>query len=196
MGFDHGYEQGIKAGRRLARGKSEFPTTGSGKSRADPGALAQKLLQSTGLVSDKERLDALMGSVYGYTLDELLTEACRTAYEWSYEQGIKAGRRLAKGKSEFPSTGPGALKSRGAPGALGHKFLRQQFIDRVESLMREGGISLPAAVSRYCYLMGRAWKGEDGAPELRQEQLLRLYKRTTKPNLARTHDQTSDLPNT
>ena len=184
MGTNHGREQGIKAGRRLARGKSEFPTTGSGKSRGDPGALGRKLLQSTGLVADKEHLDALSGSVYGCTLDELLTEAYRFAYDRSYEQSIKAGKRLAKGKSEFPSFGPGTLKSRGAPGALGHKLLRQQFIDYVESLMRKDRISAAAAVSRYCYVMGRAWKGEEGAPELRQEQLLRLYKRATKPRLA------------
>jgi hypothetical protein len=184
MGWDHGYEQGIKAGRRLARGKSEFPSIGPGKSRANPGALGHKLLQSTGLVSDIERLDALMRFVYGCTLDELLTEAYRTAYQRAYERGIKAGRRLANGKSEFPSFGPGTLKSRGAPGALGHNLLRQQFIDYVASLMREGRISLPAAVSRYCHVMGRAWKELEGAPELRQEQLLRLYKRATKPKLA------------
>jgi hypothetical protein len=184
MGFDHGYQQGIKSGRRLARGKSEFPRTGPEKSRVNPGALGHKLLQSTGLVSEIEHLDALMRSVYGSTLDELLTEAYRTAYERGYEQGIKAGKRLAKGKPEFPSFGPGTLKSRGAPGALRHKLLRQELIDYVESLMREGGISLPAAVSRYCYLMGRAWKGLEQAPELRQDQLLRLYKRATKPKLA------------
>jgi hypothetical protein len=184
MGFDHGYEQGIKAGRRLVRGKSEFPSTGPGKSRASSGALSHKLPQATGLVSDIERLDALMRSVYGCTLDELLTKSYRTAYERAFEQGIKGGKRLAKGKSQFPRTGPGALKSRGAPGALGHKLLRRQFIDYVESRIRESGISAPAAVSSYCDLMGRAWKGLEGAPELRQEQLLRLYKRATKPKLA------------
>ena len=150
MGTNHGREQGIKAGRRLARGKSEFPSTGPGKSRANSGALSHKLPQATGLVSDIERLDALMRSVYGCTLDELLTKSYRTAYERAYEQGIKGGKRLAKGKSEFPSFGPGTLKSRGAPGALGHKLLRQQFIDYVESRIRESGISSPAAVSSYC----------------------------------------------
>jgi hypothetical protein len=193
MGFDHGYEQGRRAGRRLARGKSEFPSTRPGKSPANPGVLSYKLPQATGLVSDIERLNALMRSVYGCTLDELLTEDYRTAYKRGYERGIKAGKRLAKGKPEFPSFGPGTLKSRGAPGALGHKLLRQQFIDCVESLMREGRISLPAAVWRYCHLMSRAWKEVEGAPELRQEQqerqeqqaqLMRLYKRATKPKLA------------
>jgi len=196
MGFDYGYDQGIKAGRRLARGKSEFPSTGPGKSRANSGALSHKLPQATGLVSDIERLDALMRSVYGCTLDELLTKSYRTAYERAYEQGIKGGKRLAKGKSEFPSFGPGTLKSRGAPGALGHKLLRQQFIDYVESRIRESGISSPAAVSSYCDLMSRAWKGLDGAPELRQEQLLHLYKWATKPRLALDDDRTSNLPNT
>jgi hypothetical protein len=185
MGSDQGYQQGIKAGRRLARGKSEFPSAGPGKSRCDDsGAFGHKLLQSTGLVSDIERLNALMRSVYGCTLDEFLTEACRRAYEWGYEPGMKAGKRLAKGKPEFPSFGPGTLTSRGAPGALRHKLLRQQFIDYVESRMREDRISLPAAVSSYCDLMGRAWKDEEGAPELRPDQLLRLYKRATKPKLA------------
>jgi hypothetical protein len=179
MGFDQGYQQGIKAGRRLARGKSEFPRPRPGKSRGDDaGAFGHMLLQSSGLVSDKERIDALMCSVYGCTLDEHLTEGYRRAYERGYDRGIKAGKRLAKGKSEFLSTNP--LKSRGNPGELGHKLLRQQFIDFIESLMRESGISLPAAVSRYCDLMGRAWKVLERPPELRQEQLLRLYVRATK----------------
>jgi hypothetical protein len=188
LGWEQGYEHGIKAGRRLVRGKSEFPSTGPGKSRGDPEALCHKLLQSTGLY-------ALVRSVYGCTLDELLTKNYGAAYQRGYERGIKAGKRLAKGKSEFPSFGPGTLKSRGAPGALHHKLLRQQFIDYVESRIRESGISPAAAVSSYCDLMSRAWKGLDGAPELRQEQLLRLYKRATKPRLA-LDDQTSDLPST
>jgi hypothetical protein len=184
MGVDHGYEQGRRAGRRLARGKSEFPSIGAGKSPANPGVLNYKLPQATGLVSDIERLNALMRSVYGCTLDEDLTEAYRTAYKRGYEQGIRAGKRLAKGKPEFPSFGPGTLKSRGAPGALRHKRLRQQFIDYVESRIRESGISPAAAVSSYCDLMCRAWKDVEGAPDLRPDQLLRLYKRATKPKLA------------
>ena len=95
-----------------------------------------------------------------------------------YEQGIKAGRRLAKGKPEFPSTGPGFLKSRGAPKVLGHELLRQQFIDFVNDWMRGEGVSLPAAVSKYRSVMGRAWKGIREVPD--QEQLLRLYQRVKR----------------
>jgi len=62
---------------------------------------------------------------------------------------------------------------------LGHELLRQQFINFVNR-MREEGVSLPAAVSKYRQVFGRAWKVLEEPPELRQEQLLRLYKRATK----------------
>jgi hypothetical protein len=122
--------------------------------------------------SDIERLDALMRSVFGRTFLEFVTGTMKVGYDEGYQKGIKAGRRLAKGKSEFPT-----LKSRGAPKVLGHEVLRQQFIDFVDDWMREEGVSLPAAVSKYRDVMRRAWKGLEKPPELRQEQLLRLYKR-------------------
>jgi len=127
-------------------------------------------------VSDLERLDALMRSVYGCTLDQFLDQFADRMWQAGYKQGIKGGRRLAKGKPEFPETG--FLKSRGAPKLLGHELLRRQFIDFVNDFMRQEGISLRAAVSRYHSIMGRAWKHTGGVPN--QEALLRLYKRATK----------------
>jgi hypothetical protein len=97
--------------------------------------------------------------------------------EDGYEQGIKSGKRLAKGKSKFPTTGPGFLKSRGRPKVLHHEILVRQFIDAVDEWMRDLGLSLPAAISKYCTLIRRSWKGLERAPEFRPEQLLRLYKR-------------------
>ena len=124
-------------------------------------------------VSDRERLDVLMRSVYGCTFDEFMTET----YQAGYERGIKTGRRLEKGKSEWP-------KSRGRPRLLHHEIHILQFIDFVDAEMNEEGVSLPAAVSKYRDKFGRAWKGLESAPpvlQLTQEQLLNLYKRKTKP---------------
>src|SRR5262249_22113662 len=126
--------------------------------------------------SDIERLDALTRSVLGRTLVEFVTDTLKVGYDEGYQKGIKAGRRLAKGKPEFPETG--FLKSRGAPKLLGHELLRRQFIDFVNDWTREEGVSLPAAVSKYRDVMKRAWKGIGEVPD--QEQLLRLYKRATK----------------
>jgi hypothetical protein len=126
------------------------------------------------LRSNLERIDVLMRSVYGRTLHQYQDEGMNKAYQYGYKQGIKAGRRLAKGKPEFPETG--FLKSRGAPKLLGHELLRRQFIDFVNDWMREERVSLPAAVSKYRDVMKRAWRGvERVVPD--QEQLLRLYKR-------------------
>jgi hypothetical protein len=141
----------------------------------EPGKGLKRRRALTPGISDIERLDALMRSVLGRTLLEFVTGAMKVGYDEGYQKGIKAGRRLAKGKSEFPTTGPGFLKSRGAPKVLGHEALRQQFIDFVDDWMREEGVSLPAAVSKYRDVMKRAWKGIREVPD--QEQLLRLYKR-------------------
>ena len=123
-----------------------------------------------------ERLNALMHSIYGCSLDQF---AQRVGQEW-YKQGIKSGKRLAKGKPEFPKRL--FLKSHGRPPVLDPILLVPQFVNFVNDRMREEGISLPAAVSRYCDVVVRAWK-EIGGPEPRQEQLLRLYKRATKPKV-------------
>jgi hypothetical protein len=125
------------------------------------------------LPSNLERIDVLMRSVYGRTLRQYLDEGMNKAYQYGYKEGIKAGRRLAKGKPEFPETG--FLKSRGAPKLLDHELLRRQFIDSVNDWMLEEGVSLPAAVSKYRDVMKRVWKGKREVPD--QEQLLRLYKR-------------------
>jgi hypothetical protein len=124
-----------------------------------------------------KRIDALMRSVYGRTFYQFVTDQIQRAWQGGYKEGIKAGKRLAKGKPEFPVTE--FLKSRGRPKVLGHELLRQQFINFVNR-MREEGVSLPAAVSKYRQVFGRAWKVLEEPPELRQEQLLRLYKRATK----------------
>ena len=132
-------------------------------------------------ISDVECLDALMRSVFERTLDQFVSEVCQRAWQDGYKEGVKAGRRLAKGKSEFPITGPPFLKSRGAPKLLGHETMRQQFIEFVGDWMREEGVSVPAAVSKYRDLMRRSselksigWEVPD------QEQLLRLYKRNKR----------------
>jgi len=121
-----------------------------------------------------KRLDALMRSVYGRTFHQFVADQIQRAWQGGYKEGIKAGKRLAKGKPEFP----GFLNSRGAPKLLGHEILRQQFIDFVHDWMREKEVSLPAAVSKYRDVMRRAWKGISEVPD--QEQLVRLYKRATK----------------
>ena len=124
-------------------------------------------------VSDLKRLDALMRSVYGCTLDQFLDQFADRMWQAGYKQGIKGGRRLAKGKPEFPETG--FLKSRGAPKLLGHELLRRQFIDFVNDWMREKRVSLPAAVLKYRDVMRRAWKDRLEVPD--KHQLMRLYKR-------------------
>jgi hypothetical protein len=127
-------------------------------------------------IPDIERLDALMRSVFGLSLQQFYNQALLAGYKDGYKQGIKGGRRLAKGKPEFPITGPPFLKSRGAPKVLGHETLREQFIEFVDDVMREEGVSLPAAVSKYRDLMRRSeLKGILEVPD--QERLLRLYKR-------------------
>jgi hypothetical protein len=120
-------------------------------------------------VSDRERLDVLMRSVFGCTFIEFMTKI--------YQQGIKNGRRLEKGKSEWP-------KSHGRPPLLKNEILELQFIDSVDAQMNEKGISLFAAVTRYREVFGRAWKLETDAPPLLQltsKQLQSLYKRKKKP---------------
>jgi hypothetical protein len=59
-------------------------------------------------VSDRELLDVLMRSLYGCTFDEYTTKI--------YQQGVKNGRRLEKGKSEWP-------KSHGRPRLLTMKYI-------------------------------------------------------------------------
>jgi len=127
-----------------------------------------------------ERLDALMRTVSGRTFVEFFRDTLKFGYDEGYQKGIKAGKRLAKGKPEFPTTLPGFPGSRGRPKVLGGELLRQQFINFVNRWMREEGVSLPAAVSKYREVFGRAWKVLEKPPELRQEQLVRLYKRATK----------------
>ena len=124
-------------------------------------------------VSDRERLDVLMRSIYGCTFNEFMTKS----YQAGYEQGIKNGKRLAKGKSEWP-------KSRGRPKFPDHEILVLQFIDFVDARMNEDGISLHAAVSKYLDMFRRAWRELTPPPmiQLEDEQLVRLYKRATKPN--------------
>ena len=113
-----------------------------------------------------------MRSVFGRTFYQFVADQIQRAWLGGYKEGIKAGKRLAKGKPEFPTTG------RGAPKLLGHEILRQQFIDFVHDWMREKEVSLAAAVSKYRDVMRRAWKGISEVPD--QEQLVRLYKRATK----------------
>lgn len=123
----------------------------------------------TASVSDMGQLDALMRSVHGCTCNEFMAKW----YQAGYEQGIKNGKRLAKGKSEWP-------KSRGHPKLFKHEILVLQFIAFVNARMSEDGISLPAAVSKYRDVIGRAWKElKSSIPS--QEQLLSLYKRVEEP---------------
>jgi hypothetical protein len=69
--------------------------------------------------SDIERLNALMRSVYGRTFDQFLYETLQRGYKLGfqdgYKQGIKGGRRLAKGKAEFPKN---VFKPHGRPPVL------------------------------------------------------------------------------
>jgi hypothetical protein len=143
----------------------------------EPGKGLKRRRALTPGISDIERLDALMRSVYGRTLHQFLNQFLTDAFQLGYKEGIKAGKRLAKGKPEFPTTGPGFLKSRGAPKLLDGELLRRQFIEFVDDHMHETGVSLPVAVSKYRDVMKRAWKGLDTSEVPNQEQLLRLYKR-------------------
>ena len=80
-------------------------------------------------ISDIERLDALMRSIYGRTLDQFRTDAIQRGYELGrkdgykqgiedgYKQGIKGGKRVAKGKAEFSKN---VFKPRSPPGARSH----------------------------------------------------------------------------
>jgi hypothetical protein len=123
---------------------------------------------------DVERVDTLMRSVYGCTLNEFITKA----YQAGYAQGIKNGKRLAKDKSEWP-------KSRGRPKFPDHEILVLQFIGFVDARMNGDSISLHAAVSKYLKLFRRAWRELNPPPpmlRLTEEQLVSLYKRATKPN--------------
>lgn len=148
-------------------------------------------------VSDIARLDAQMRSIYGCTLNEFMTKC----YQAGYEQGLKNGRRLEKGKSEW-------AKLRGRPPLLKDEILVLQFIDFVDAQMNQEGISFPAAVSRYFNVFGRAWKELNSSSpmlELTPEKLLSLYKRKTKPkaisdNARRAYkllqSDSTDLPDT
>jgi hypothetical protein len=125
-------------------------------------------------VSDLERLDTLMRSVYGFALNEFMTKS----YQAGYAQGTKNGKRLAKGKPEWP-------KSRGRPKFPNHEILVLQFKDFVDARMNEDGISLHAAVSKYLDMFRRAWRELTPPPSmirLTEEQLVSLYKRATKLN--------------
>ena len=123
-------------------------------------------------VSDLKRLDALMRSVYGCTLDQFLDQFADRMWQAGYKQGIKGGRRLAKGKSEFPKRL--FSNSRGRPPVLA-PLLQEQFLEFVNDWMREKRVSLPAAVLKYRDVMRRAWKDRLEVPD--KHQLMRLYKR-------------------
>jgi hypothetical protein len=135
-------------------------------------------------ISDIERLDALMRSISGRTLAQFWTDAFQRGYkqgiEDGYKEGIKGGKRVAKGKAEFPKN---VFKPRGRPPVL-DPILVEQFIATVNSLIREEEISLPAAVSRYCDVMVRAWKDQMGGPVPERDQLLRLYQREQRKRKA------------
>jgi hypothetical protein len=139
------------------------------------------------LLSNLERLDEAMRSVYGRTFDQFGYETFQRGYECGYKQGvrdgykegIKGGRRLAKGKAEFPKN---PFSKSGRPPMLDPVLLAPKFIEFVDDWMREDGLSLPAAVSKYREVFGRAWKGRREVPN--QEQLLRLYHREKKKKSA------------
>jgi hypothetical protein len=115
-----------------------------------------------------------------------------------YNEGIKAGKRLAKGKTQFANP-------RGHPRMLSHGILVLQFIDFVNGQMTTG-ISLGAAVSIYHKLLyGSDLWSFSPSFRLTSEQLQTLYKRATKPKSKvisdddrRIYDisKTIDLPNT
>jgi hypothetical protein len=117
------------------------------------------------------------------TRRQLLTDDFQRGYDqgWKdgYEQGIKSGKRLAKGKSAIPKRL--FSKRHGRPPVLDPILLVPQFVNFVNDRMHTEGVSLPAAVSKYRGLMGRVWKGIREVPD--QEQLLRVYKRATRPKL-------------
>jgi hypothetical protein len=121
-------------------------------------------------VSDAERLDILMRSIYGRTVDELLAEV----YQRGFEAGVKSGKRLAKGKSIFP-------KSHGRPKLL-DDILVLQFIDFVDRMSEDGGIALGAAVSIYRNKMTPLWKELRLRPS--QDQLMRLFQKAKRPKFA------------
>jgi hypothetical protein len=93
------------------------------------------------------------------------------SYKEGYAAGVKAGKRLAKGKPEL-------AKARGRQKVL-HDILALQFVRNADSLLNNRGFSLGAAVAQYLKLMAPVWKDlNEGKPS--RAALMRLYQRIKK----------------
>jgi hypothetical protein len=84
-------------------------------------------------------------------IDQARAEGVDYGYEQGYADGIKAGRRLAKKKSQFP-------KARGRQKTL-HDIWALQFVDFVDQRVADGK-ALNAAVEMYRDAMARGLKAE------------------------------------
>jgi hypothetical protein len=109
-------------------------------------------------------------------IEQAMTDRYREGWDAGYATGVKAGKRLAKGKPEF-------AKARGRQKVL-HDLLALQFVDLVDSLRNNRKVSLGAAVAKYRKVMALAWKAFDEPPS--QAALTRLYQRIKE---GETHDR-------
>jgi hypothetical protein len=96
-----------------------------------------------------------------------LERVIEDSYNEGYAAGVKAGKRLAKGKPEF-------AKARGRQKVL-HDILALQFVRHVDTLLNNRGVSLGAAVAQYLKLMVPL----NGRKPSRAA-LMRLYQRIEK----------------
>jgi hypothetical protein len=99
--------------------------------------------------------------------------AIKQAITDAYACGVRAGKRLAKGKSR-------SAKARGRPKVL-DDIWALQFVRHVDSLINNRGVSLVGAVAQYLNVMAPVWKDlNERKPS--NAALIRLYRRMKKGN--------------
>jgi hypothetical protein len=104
-------------------------------------------------------------------LERAIEQAITDAYRKGHTDGVREGKRLAKGKYPY-------AKARGRQKVL-HDILALQFVRQVDSLLNKHGVSLGAAVAEYLNVMAPAWKALDERKPS-QGALMRLYQRVKK----------------
>jgi hypothetical protein len=108
---------------------------------------------------------------HSHAIAQGMADRYREGWDAGYAAGVKAGKRLAKGKPEF-------AKAHGRQKGL-EDLLALQFVDLVDSLINNRGVSLGAAVAKYHKVMTLAWKDfNEGPPS--EDALIRLYQRIKK----------------
>ena len=119
--------------------------TGSGAARQNRLAAPTQTGTAPGCVRSET------GSEVWDQIQSAFGEAITSAYNKGYQDGLTAGRRRAKGKSQFP-------RARGRPKTL-HDINALQFIDFVDERIADGE-KVVTAVAQYVDVMRRYNKAE------------------------------------